>query len=307
MELSFKQISDLTVGKITVKQSDSKISFRKCTDNQIKAWFAHSESLKLRAETTTGIRLDFHTDSTCFKAVLAGEGKFELLIDGLVTKIYMAGETVDVKLPSGDTRVTLVFPSHTVGELVSVEIDDGAYAKAHKYDRKILFIGDSITQGWNSKYDTMSYAWQTTLALNAESVINGVGGGFYDPTTFEKTDFDPDTVVIAYGTNDFGHYKNYEDLTKNTKEFLDLIKSAYGDKKVVCVSPIWREDENTIKPIGDFFSCRDIVEKEITDHGFILVDGYKIVPHNMDYYADALHPNDLGFAVYARNLVNILR
>lgn len=306
MKLTKEQIIAHTVGFVNVKDGADGIGFTKCSDKTVKAWYGYSDTLGERALTTTGIRLDFHTDSRSFKAEISGE-KFELLIDGRICKKYAKDETVDVTLPEGDTRVTLAFPSHSVGVLKSVTIDDGAYVKAHEYAAKILFIGDSITQGWNSAYDTMSYAWQVTRMLDAKSVINGVGGGFFAADIFDTSDFDPETVVIAYGTNDFSRYKTYDEYRKNAHEFMDLVKDAYGDKRIICVTPIWREDENTVKTIGDFHSCRKIVEDEAKSHGFTVVDGYAIVPHNMDFFADALHPNDLGFTEYAKNLVNVIR
>ena len=47
---------------------------------------------------------------------------------------------------------------------------------------------------------------------------------------------------------------------------------------------------------------RDIAKS----YGFDIVDGYKIIPANCDFYADDLHPNDLGFSTYAQNLIKEL-
>ena len=305
MKLTNKQIEEITTGAVSAKYLDDGISFCKVTDRQVGVWDKEKAILGERARTTSGIRLDFHTDSETFGVTLVRGGKFELLINGLIYKKYGNGE-VSVKLPKGDTRVTLAFPSHDFGVIDNVTLDDGAYITKHTYDTKILFMGDSITQGWNSQYDTMSYAWQTTLYMNADSVINGIGGSYFLPDSFDKSDFDPDTVIVAYGTNDFGHFKTLDTLREMTAGFLDRVKEAYGDKRVICISPIWREDELKAKEMGDFVCCRDVVKQEITARGFELVDGYDIVPHEMDFYADALHPNDLGFSCYARNLVKYL-
>ena len=40
--------------------------------------------------------------------------------------------------------------------------------------------------------------------------------------------------------------------------------------------------------------------------GMTLIDGDNLVPPIMDYMADAVHPNDLGFGVYAANVLRAM-
>jgi lysophospholipase L1-like esterase len=171
----------------------------------------------------------------------------------------------------------------------------------------MLFIGDSITQGWNSYYDTLSFAWRLTLHYNANSIINGIGGAFYEPATFDKIDFDPDIVMIAYGTNDARRFKVFEDMERRVIGYLDLVKEAYGDKRVVVVSPIWRGDAD-MKPMGaEFDEKRKMIEREAAERGFEVISGLELVPPRAELFADTyLHPNDLGFGVYAENLIKKL-
>ena len=93
---------------------------------------------------------------------------------------------------------------------------------------KFLFIGDSITQGYDSKQDSMSYAWRVSRMLNADSIIHGIGGGYYHESIVDSIDFDPDTVVLAFGTNDFGHYDTYDELRYHASAFFSLITKEYG-------------------------------------------------------------------------------
>jgi len=166
-----------------------------------------------------------------------------------------------------------------------------------------LFIGDSINQGWDSKFDCMSYAHRVADFYNAERVINGIGGAIYHSATFDKPEFDADIVVIAYGTNDFFYYQTYEEFKEQVSVYLEKIKSAYSDKKVFVVTPIWRSDDDRVSFIGTFGKCRETIKKESKRLGLIVVDGYHLVPHFDLFYADIVHPNDLGFVVYAQNLI----
>ena len=316
MKLNFEQIKQITVGALCVAEDKDCYRFYRCTEKQIRAWYDADVTLGDRSKTTTGVRLDFHTNSKSFAFRATGR-KAEVLIDGMQRGIFFPGgdgiingkiELTDmIGNQKDDIRVTLVFSSHGEGALYFAELDDGAYIKNHEYSTKMLFIGDSITQGWNSYYDTLSFAWRLTLHYNANSIINGIGGAFYEPATFDKIDFDPDIVMIAYGTNDARRFKVFEDMERRVIGYLDLVKEAYGDKRVVVVSPIWRGDAD-MKPMGaEFDEKRKMIEREADARGFEVISGLELVPPRAELFADTyLHPNDLGFGVYAENLIKKL-
>ena len=317
MKLSFGTVKSITFGSVNSFEDANGMHFAKCTDKQVDAWYKYgSEVLGRRAETTTGVRLDFYTDSKKLSFKTASGDKFEVLIDGVTRERYVRGEgeyiektvalTDSIGREKSEVRVTLVFPSHSIGSIEYVEVDDWAYLRAPEYKTKMLFIGDSITQGHNTKFDSLSYAWRTVSFFDADAVINGIGGAFYMPESFDTIDFDPDTVIIAYGTNDACR-SDYETMKAKTVGFLDLVKSAYGDKNVVVISPIWRAKNDGSVMGADFEAKREMVENEAKERGFYVMDGLKLVPPIADFYADQyLHPNDLGFGVYAENLIKEL-
>lgn len=310
MVLTFDQIKAITVGAVDIRSEENGIRFFKCTDKQNSAWDKLSETLGMRARTTTGVRLDFVTDSKKMTMTATG-GKFEIYVDELLRVQHVLNGfteiTEEFSAPLGDQketyRVTVCFPSHGTGVLKSIELDDGATVTAAEHDTKMLFIGDSITQGWNSKYDTHSYAYRVSRFFNANSVIQGIGGAFYHESTFDTIDFDPDTVIVAYGTNDFNRYKTYDEFRGHVKAHLDLIANEYADKKIFVLSPIWRKDLQE-RPMGSFEGARQIVIDEANALGLIHIDGLKLVPPMAEFFADAhLHPDDQGFALYAENLI----
>ena len=312
MILTFDQIKEITVGASSiVLNEEGVIRFFKCTDKQNEAWDKFSETLGQRARTTTGIRFDFRTDASTVNLSVAGGSAFDILIDGIITKHLTTAETKELSfdLPKGEKRVTIVFPSHTTGAVRKLELVDATFVKRHEFDTKILFIGDSITQGHRSEYDCISYAYHTTFFFNAESMIQGIGGAFFHETTFDPAiPFEPDTVIIAYGTNDYNRYRTLDELRQHCAGFLDGVKERYGDKKVICLSPIWRGDTDKLRPMGHFDQCREVIIDEIAKHEFIHIDGYKLAPHDPWFYSDAyLHPNATGFGIYAINLIKELQ
>ena len=312
MKLSFEQIKSVTVGALNVWEEDGAIRFAKCTPKQIEAWYKIDSVLGERSEATTGIRLDFHTNSKTFAFTSKTIGNYEIYIDNVLTYAYFKKDIEECKskqifLDGKEHRITLYLPSHDApGELEAVELEDGAIITPHKFDCKILFIGDSITQGWESTWDSLSYAYHVSRFFNAESVIQGIGGAYYYDTTFDEAiNFNPDIVIIAYGTNDWGHgHKTVEAGRVHCSKYLDMLVARYGDKKLFGISTIWRADDDQITSMGSFESCVSYVKEEIVNHGMTLIDGQTLTPHLPDFYSDKfLHPDTKGFGIYALNLI----
>ena len=312
MKLTTEQIKQITTGAIRIEEKADGIHFYKCTEKQIAAWTEKNKDLGFRAAGTTGICLDFHTNSQTLTFSVSHGNKFELYIDGLLRRQFLMKdhptETVALCDPLGhakeEYRVTLIFPSHDEGGVLTLlELDDGATVTPHRYDRKLLFIGDSITQGWASRYDSLSYAWRVTRHFNANTVNQGIGGAYFHEDCFDHIEFDPDAVLVAYGTNDFGRYKTYEELRMHASAHLSLIAKEYAEKQIFVLSPIWR-DKREGKSMGTFENCCAIVAEEAQKLGLIHINGLTLVPPIPEFFGDAyLHPNDEGFAIYAENLI----
>ena len=312
MKLTNEQLTKLTVGALWSEEKEDGVHFHKCTKKQIEAWYRLQPVLGERAEATTGIRLDFYTNSKELRFAANG-GKFELSINNLLrcryivgTDAFPAGQEIACPLcdplgnPLEEARVTLYFPSHNAGVLQSVSVDDGAYLRPVEYDCRLLMIGDSITQGWDSTYDSFSYANCLSRSLNANSVIQGIGGAMYHETTLDELPFDPDIVTVAYGTNDYNKFDTYQRLSGHVTKYLDGIKEMYGDKKIFVLSPIWRGKVGT--PMGSFEGCREIIINEAEKRGMIHIDGLAMVPPIPELFSDGwLHPNALGYGFYAEN------
>lgn len=315
MKLSFDQIKNITFGAVSVRETEQGIRFCHCTDKQIEAWTALAPVLGDRASLATGVCLDFYTNSKTveFNAIGGVHGKYEIYVNGLFAEQYIMedlhekGETVKFVVDGGEeNRITIIFPCHdTLGILKYLELDDGATLRPYKYSMKMLFIGDSITQGWAAYRDSLAYAPRVARFFDAEMLNQGVGGGFYHESTFDKLDYDPDVVIIAYGTNDSGWYPTVEQMQDHAHKFLELIKKEYEGRntKIVLLSPIWRL-EVTGERWQRYLGCCQAVKEEAEKYGFYFVNGHELVPRHISFFADAgLHPNEQGFSVYAENLI----
>lgn len=310
MKLSLEQIRSITVGAVDIWQEADGVRFAKCTKKQVEAWYKLRPERAGNVDSATGVRLDFHTNSRNFSFTPVQKAKYEIYIDDVMTHVFVEEDFSSerkkmIQLDGEEHRITLYLPAHSIGVLESVEIDDDASIRAHEFDCKILFLGDSITQGWDSTWDSLSFAQCTSRFFNAESVIQGIGGAVFHESLFDTNlDFDPDVVVVAYGTNDWRFYATQEEGEKNCQEFLKQLMKKYGNKTVFGISPIWRKDREKNLSMGRFEVCASYVKKNIMSHDLILIDGETLTPHQADFYFDEfLHPNTSGFEIYALNLI----
>ena len=316
IRLSNEKLRELAVGCVRIEEDDGLLRFYKYTDEQMTGfgpWKKNSPCC-----CTTGVKFDFYTNSGKIALAAATPGKYELWIDGVLRKLLMVGdeeqggelaplerfETVlcdAFGCKKDEYRVTVYLPSHSVGQIAYISLDDGAYARRYEYSRKFLLIGDSITQGWDSKYDSLSYANRISRMFDAESIIQGRGGSVYNENTIVKLpNFDPEVVVVAYGTNDYAHHNNWDEFKSHISIYHDRLKECYGDKKVFIISPVWR----VLRDVKlNFVECCEFIRDEAKRHGFIHIDGRELMPPiNEDFYTDGLHPTDLGFSFYAESL-----
>lgn len=310
MKLSYEQVKAITFGTTNLWQEDDGIHFRRCTEEQIKTWYTFRENLGDGSTRTTGICFDFHTDSPWFTLVFAGSNQLDIWVDGILYWCHQAtSPDLHLELPGGEHRVTVVFPSHSNDRpfLQTLELADGASLRPHSFDRKILFLGDSITQGWRSSRDSLSWAWNVSLALNAEMLNQGIGGSFAEPTAFPHgVDYDPDTVIVAYGTNDWSVRPTLEKLKEKHDAYYDLVCQKYAGKKLVGISPVYRFNTEAGRKMGSFADCCEVVKRSIRDHGMTLVDGFDLIPHQEMFFADGLHPLDIGYKTFSDHLLKYL-
>ena len=313
MRLTLEQIKSITVGALRIWEEEGIFCFAKCTEKQEKAWFELEEILELRAKATTGVRLDFYTNSkkvTFVPIIKNFLERYEIFVDNVFVYYYdkpdfKESTRKEIHLDGNEHRITIYLPAHETGSFESIEIEDDATLVSPKFKRKILFIGDSITQGWDSTYDSLSYANQVSRFFEAESIIQGIGGAFFHNTVFDESiKFEPDIVIVAYGTNDWVYYRTVEEGQLQCSQFLDQVQRKYGGKKVFGISPIWRGDTRNKRAMGEFETCVSYVKDEIRKHQMILIEGETLVPHLKEFFVgDMIHPNTSGFGVYALNLI----
>lgn len=329
MELTLEQIRSITSGAVSVEQTEGGIRFYRFTKEQLAIYPKRREALVLKSLSASGIKFCFETDSEnlfvkglfehgsarsylSLDVAVNGEiiGSMDNFSDVEIPPIY-----VDIQFPigryeksfqlgKGIKTVTVYLPWNKIVTLESFCLDDGSVIKPVKATKKLLAFGDSITQGFDAMRNYNRQIGRLAQMLDAEEISKAVGAEMYDPELAAlRDDFDPDYIVVAYGTNDFSS-KTPETFTANCNGFYEAIGKHYPNAKIFAITPIWRADMENPRAFTSFFDIEKGIRAATANmKNVTVIDGMELVPHDPQYYADGrLHPNDAGFEHYFQNL-----
>ena len=264
-----------------------------------------------RCDASTGKTIEFETQATQiqfeYKIIWSSsKDTFEVWEDDLATSIVnvegLANEgTLCFELSKGMKKVSLYLPVDATVLIKNFEINGGDYAPVKKGE-KVLWLGDSITQGYGPLRSAHTYVNVANRILDYDIINQGIGGYIYDKKSLMKMDgYTPDKIIVSLGTNQYG-----TESMKDIEEYYEVLTDIYKDIPILCITPLWRGDNMEGVPTLISFceKIKDIVKKynQIT-----VVEGFKLVPHLPEYYLDNLHPNQLGALMYGVNLVRAIK
>lgn len=209
-------------------------------------------------------------------------------------------------------------------------------------NKKIAFLGDSITQGTGASKRENCFVEVFSKITNSKAINYGIGGTSIAPQTaplngqvldknfmtrVPEMEADVDAVVVFGGTNDFGHgdapFGEISDVEPDTYcgscdvLMKELIKK-YPSKPIVFITPLHRlAEEEPINEIGlkrkTLAEYVDVIRKKAEKYSVPVLDLFAVSGmqpninlQNELYFADGLHPNDLGHEKIARMLKQFL-
>lgn len=71
-------------------------------------------------------------------------------------------------------------------------------------NEKVLWLGDSITQGYGPLRSSCTYVSVANRILNYDIINQGIGGYIYDKNSLMKMEgYEPDKIIVALGTNQY--------------------------------------------------------------------------------------------------------
>ena len=321
----FDTVKSIAKGAVSVCKTDGGIRFSRFTKKQENA-YTSKEALRIRCACPSGVCFDFYTNSKSVKIgykVLNFARNwlyFDLFIDGIFSKsegcepLQNEGE-VEFSFDVYDEkshRITIYLPHLCELEITGFELDGSAEIKSvPAYDKSILFMGDSITQGMDARYPSFAYPVQVCMDLNANLLNQGVGGYVFDSDAIdENLNYNPDMIFVAYGTNDWQKYETKEEFLNKVTQFFKKLTEVYDKNKIHVLTPIWRYDINEEKSMGSFFELTDIIKNVCKEYGISkIINGLDLTSHDTRFFGSQRnpHPNDLGFTHYAKNLLKVIK
>lgn len=323
MKLNDSQIRAVTSGAATVTKEADGIHFCRFTDWQAELYRTVHPDFYYKVPATANVRLDFVTDSKTLSVGVIyskassrrfgftdvfcnGKAIAHVGTDAIAEGLYE--KTLD--LGDGEKTIRIQLPWSVKTVLADLSLDDGATVIPVKKERKMLIFGDSITQGYDAKYPSASYAAILADRLCADARNKGIGGEKFFPALVERPESDgfaPDLITVAYGTNDWAGLESPERLELPMRAFYTKLCELYPAVPVFALAPIWRCDENDgIHPTGPFSVVEEMLRRTAQNLPTVtVIPCYDFVPHDPAFFTD-IHPNDLGFASYADRLLSAI-
>lgn len=184
----------------------------------------------------------------------------------------------------------------------------------------VLFIGGSITRGSNSSTPEKSYARLTQDWLQARfatvNVLNiavGATGSEFGVYRYDRDagSFRPDIAVIEYAVNDSDQSQMH--FFRQTDGLIYKIRQSNPQVRIIYVAAT-QSSEEAQRRAGSR-DVRNQWAQQVTEaNGGTFVDaGADIWPQVIagqrgvsEFFADTIHPNDLGHSTYAQALENAL-
>ncbi len=278
---------------------------------QIEYFKGASEMWYERCTASTAKTLEFRTSanklSFDYKIIWKGSpDSFEITVDGLVSGIKYVKDIMDVgtiewELPEGEKNVVIYLPADATVLIKNFAID-AKIVPAVKGE-KVLWLGDSITQGYGPLRSSSTYVSVANRVLNYDIINQGIGGYVYDKNSLMKMEgYNPDKIIVALGTNQYGD----GDMSV-VEEYYETLIGIYGKEiPILCITPLWRGDSVDGLPVLMDF-CEKVRNIAGQHKNVKIVDGMKMIPHFPEYFLDNLHPNCLGCEIYGRNLVDEIK
>lgn len=262
-----------------------------------------------RCMASSAKTLEFVTEaekiSFDYKIIWTGsQDSFELCVDEFITDIVYVKDiqeegNISFLLGEGKKNVTIYLPADATVLIRNLEVDKEV--SPVKKGEKVLWLGDSITQGFGPLRSAQTYVSVANRLLGYDIINQGIGGYVYDKKSLMKMDgYMPDKIIVALGTNQYG-----TESMQDIEEYYEVLTEIYKDIPILCITPLWRGDN--VEGIPTLIKFCDKLKDIVKNYESVtVVDGFKLVPHLPEYFLDNLHPNQLGAEVYGRNLVRAI-
>lgn len=290
-------------------EEDGYFRFLRFTKEQID-FFSYEKVFWERCYSSSGIYLEFDTNTTklafSYKIdKICSFDTIDLWVNGILVKSQSysfencAGEFVQ-EFPAGGKRVRIVLPLYASCALKDFTVDDGCnLVPVKNRGKRVLVLGDSISQGNGAQTSSCSYVWTLSRTLGWNVLNQGIGGYVHHAEGLMPIDFKPEAILVAFGANDFRSSR----FAEKAEAFYERLSQMYPEVPVYAVSPIWMDREDN----AELWTAKETLEKVVSRYPNVrFFNGLSMVPHMKEFYMDGVHPARHGHLHYGASLATAI-
>ncbi len=335
MILNFKEIKEMACGYEAAEITDNGIEFLRFTKEELSV-YENNAGLFPRLHNSAGVKMRFKTDARAICIELftkcgtdrlffafdvysndAFVGSIKNYDNEKMTGAYSEANGKAVQYPSGDfsgefdlgegeKTVKIFLPWSLPTVIKKIKLSGATFFEPAPYEKTMLIYGDSITHGYDSINPSRAYSVRLAESLGAKCHIKAIGGDVFRPALAEAAEErEYDYISIAYGTNDYGTYKDIAAFRGKAESFIGTVSKKFPCSQIFVLTPIWRKNLRCEREDYNMQMIHDTLKSVCENLPNVkYIYGWNLVPHDETLYGDlALHPSNEGFDCYITNLL----
>ncbi|MFA7108002.1 MAG: SGNH/GDSL hydrolase family protein [Sphaerochaetaceae bacterium] len=319
MEVDYKKLFKNCL--CVIEEKDGYVVPVRLSKKQLAAFNKVSSKNIINGNFTSGTCIEFFSSSFSFSFdVITGNynqfyANFDIFLNGNYVNSVIFNNEHEKKFHfvfstevENKKKFTVYFPHGTDARIKNFEIKDIEYIETKK--KLLLSFGDSITQGYVSKFPRFTYPVMLSMKLNMDLLNQGMDGYTFESETIdENLKINPSIITVAFGTNDWELCDSMDFIKNKINLFFNKLSRVYPNVLVFVITPIWRQDYKVVRKSGTLANVTSaIVDSANKYNNFNIIDGMKLVPHDKNLFGpDVLHPTEEGFKIYTENLFNQIK
>jgi lysophospholipase L1-like esterase len=324
MKMNEEILIDGYKGCLQVERTNEGLKPLRFSSKQLE-YYSKVEVYRIRSLCPAGVSLDFITSSAyvriryTIKSLVRKWAYFDVYVNdvfsaSLGSAVASKGEgefNLDIPLSNQlFNRITIYFPHNVEMTVNDFEVSDHSEFKPIvDNSKKLLCIGDSITQGMNALNPSSTYPVMLARSLKMNLLNQGIGGHVFDAKSLDSgMSYDPDVITVAYGTNDWTSCTSLSQFRSKCAEFFEYLVNFFPDSKIFAITPIWRTNWLEKRRTGTFREIGEAISEICEEHYKIsVIDGMELIPNHSRYFNDEVHPTNEGFKHMSINLSKNLK
>lgn len=332
MLIDLKEHREFVFGAASIvkDETDGSVRFRRQTKAMYERYQCDKSVLfDYMSNCPSGVRIAFQTDALKFRMkLLYGKpwdtplyvGETDVVIDhdyANVRTFRAEPLSMDENIheftceldEESDTHIVEIFLCNQVPlKLLEFDLDSEDLPEPVTYNptKNILFIGDSITQGYFTT-PAGSYAARYANHYKADFHNVAIGGAVFYNYGDAAMAYPWNDLIICFGTNDCG-WRTLDEYRAAATATLDAVTKREHAHVTLLSSipfPAARHDE-TPDRLERLAAMREILKELAAEYKVRYIDGSTLVPDDEKYFCDNVHPNDEGMALYGKNFIEAM-